>query len=234
MPQSPAAEAGLLPDDGVIAINGASIEAPAAGEPHLRDRAFAMLAATPAGALTRIAVKRLGESAVHQIDAPKGCRSLVEVLADDQPKARSDGRVVQVSYGFLAAESDHSVAVALAHELAHSILEHRRRLSQANVEKGFFGEFGKNRQLNRQAEVEADRLSIHLLANAGYDPAIAPAFWRSELGRRMGGGLLRSGAYPSPEHRAKQLEEEIRLYLPSGRGLSYPEHLLRMRERAMR
>ena len=119
-----------------------------------------------------------------------------------------------------------------AHELAHSILRHRDRLSAADVSKGLGGEFGRDRRLNREAEIEADRLSVHLLANAGLDPVSAPVFWRSPLGKRLGGGLFRSRVYPSPEARAQQLEGEIALYLAGG-APSYPGHLLIRRYRPL-
>jgi predicted Zn-dependent protease len=114
--------------------------------------------------------------------------------------------------------------------MGHLVLEHRRRLEAAGVKKGFFGEFGKNRRLNRQVEVEADQIAAHLLANAGYDAAIAPAFWRSRLGRRAGGGLFRSGTYPSPEARARLIEQEIAASLSGRAGPSLAAHLLSRRD----
>ena len=72
-------------------------------------------------------------------------------------------------------------------------------------------------------------MTAHLLANAGYDPRIAPAFWRSRLGRRAGGGILRSRVYPSSEARAQLVEREITDYLGGG-APSYPGHLLGRRD----
>jgi predicted Zn-dependent protease len=94
---------------------------------------------------------------------------------------------------------------------------------------GALGEFGRNQRLNRQIEVEADRISAHLLANAGYAPGTAPAFWRSRLGRRVGGGLQISATYPSAEARARLIEREIADYLGAG-GPSWPGHLLARRD----
>ena len=79
-------------------------------------------------------------------------------------------------------------------------------------------------------ELEADRIAVHLLANAGYDPAIAPAFWRTSLGRRAGGGLFRSSTYPSPEARAELAEREIAEFLAGRTGPSYPTHLISLRD----
>lgn len=229
VPGSPAAAAGIAPGDGIVSIGGQPTATMARiDEAPLRDTAFAALAELRTVA---IAVARGETERALTLDAPAGCRALVEIRAADSLDARSDGRVIQVNYGLAQAATDEQLAVIFAHELGHLVLEHRRRLTEAGVEKGFFGEFGRNRRLNRQVEVEADLISVHLLANAGYDPAIAPAFWRSRLGRRAGGGILRSGTYPSAKARAELAEREIAEHLAARTGPSFPAHLMSRRDR---
>ncbi len=155
---------------------------------------------------------------------------LVEILTTNERRARSDGRVLQISYGLASELDDSELAVVVAHELAHVVLEHRRRLSEAGVVGGLLGEFGRNRRLTRTVETEADRLSAHLLANAGYDPAIAASFWLSDAGRLVSRGILRSRAYPSRRSRAELIEEEIALHLQGNEGTSLAEHLLAARD----
>ncbi len=229
---SPAARADLKPGDGLVEIAGvptASLKAE--GEAPVRDSVFDLLAGQPVGQPLALTALRGGREASVALEGVPGCRALVEIRAQDALGARSDGRVIQVNYGFAVAASDEQLAVAFAHELGHLVLEHRRRLSSAGVEKGFFGEFGRNQQLNRHVEVEADRLSVHLLANAGYDPRIAPAFWRTSLGRRAGGGVFHSRTYPSAEARAQLLEREIADYLGAGIAPTWPGHLLARRDK---
>jgi Zn-dependent protease with chaperone function len=231
LPGSPAASAAVRPGDGVVAIG----DRPAAamtrvGKAPLRDTAFAALAEQSGDRPLALALTRDGQQRLLTLVAPSGCRALVEIRAADGLNARTDGRVIQVNYGLAAAANDNELAVIFAHEMGHLVLEHRRRLEAAGVKKGFFGEFGKNRRLNRQVEVEADQISAHLLANAGYDPAIAPAFWRSRLGRRAGGGLFRSGTYPSPEARARLIEQEIAASLNGRAGPTLAAHLLSRRD----
>jgi hypothetical protein len=231
VPGSPAAVAAVAPRDGLAAI----AERPTAGmtrvgEAPLRDTVLAVLADQAGRRPITLTMLRDGAEHVVSLDAPNGCRALVEIRAADSLDARSDGRVIQVNYGLALAASDEQLAVVFAHELGHLVLEHRRRLEEAGVEKGFFGEFGRNRRLNRQVEVEADLISAHLLANAGYDPAIAPAFWRSQLGRRAGGGILRSGTYPSAKARAELVEREIAEHLAGLTGPSFPQHLMARRD----
>jgi len=230
VPGSPAS-ALLEAGDGIAAIGDRrTADLVVEGEAPLRDSAFAALADQPEGAPLELAIVRSGSELTVTIDPAAGCRALVEIRSVSGLNARSDGRVIQVNYGLAEAASDDELAVIFAHELGHLVLEHRRRLSSAGVEKGFFGEFGRNQRLNRQVEVEADRIAAHLLANAGYDPAIAPAFWRTSLGRRAGGGLLRSSTYPSAEARAELIEREIEEYIGAGTAPTWPGHLLARRD----
>jgi hypothetical protein len=230
VPGSPAAAAGLRAGDGLAAIGSVSVSSLAPeGEAKLRDAAFAALADRPAGPLV-VTIVRGGQELPVTLAPNPGCRALVEIRAQNDFNARSDGRVIQVNYGLAAAATDDELAVIFAHEMGHLVLEHRRRLEAAGVEKGFFGEFGKNQRLNRQVEVEADRMAVHLLANAGYDPAIAPTFWRTSLGKRAGGGLFRSSTYPSAEARAELVAREIADYLGGGAEPTWPGHLLARRD----
>lgn len=231
VPGSPAA-ANIAPGDAIAAVGATRTETLVAeGEAPLRDLAFALLAEQPDDAPLALTVVHAGREQAVTLAAPSGCRALVEIRATGGINARSDGRVIQVNYGLATDASDDELAVVFAHEMGHLVLEHRRRLSSAGVEKGFFGEFGRNQQLNRQVEVEADRISAHLLANAGYDPAIAPRFWRSSLGQRASGGLLRSSTYPSAEARAQLIEREIAEYIGGGGARpTWPGHLLGRRD----
>ncbi len=231
LPGSPAERAEVAANDGLVAIDDTPIAGlvPESGHP-MRDSVFGLLAGHDPSAPLGLTLRRQGRDSAVQVTAPPGCRALVEVLTDRTDTSRSDGRVIQVSQDLIAGWSDNELAAIFAHELAHAVLEHRRRLAAAGVETGFLGEFGRNRRLRRLVEEEADRLSVHLLANAGFDPAIAPQFWLSETGRRMDAGILRSGAYPSRSERAARMEREIAAHLA---GVSLPSsapHLLAGRD----
>ena len=232
LPGSVAERAGLLPGDGVIAIGGTPVATlpRRAGYP-LRDEAFEAIAQVP-GPVT-LDIMRDGAARRVELDAPPGCRVLVEVLADDGNTARSDGRVIQISHALASRLNEAGLAVIFAHELAHSVLEHQRRLRDAGVAEGLAAEFGRSRRLTRQAEVEADLLSAHLLANAGFDPAIAPAFWRDRAAEALGSRLLRSRIYPPNAERARLIEREIAMALAGQPLPSAAAHLLVHRDSAM-
>ncbi|HSG54652.1 MAG TPA: M48 family metallopeptidase [Paracoccaceae bacterium] len=228
---SPADQAGIVVGMAILAIGNTPISSisPAPGYP-LRDAVFEQIAAWPADRPAILTVSNgEGEIAVP-IEAVPGCRALVEVLTDEASTAQSDGRVIQLSYDLVARLDDAGLAVVFAHELAHLVLEHRLRLSEAGVADGLAREFGRNRRLTRLAEVEADLLSVHLLANAGFDPSIAPVFWRSDAGRVLGAGAFRSRVYPGYAERARQTEEEIARYLSGYAALSGASHLLALRD----
>ncbi len=234
VPGSAADHAGVQANDGIASISGIPIASMKPdGDSHLREVAFFTLSGIGPDDPLELAISRDGNTREVRFEAPRGCRALVEILAASDFNARSDGRVIQVSLDFAASLSDEQLTVIVAHELAHGALEHRRRKVEAGIDNaGILRHVGRNQQVNRQAEIEADRLSAHLLANAGYDPMIAPQFWRSAEGLIAGGGSMPSFIYPTQTARAEIIEREIARYLASRRGPTWPGHLLGRRDRA--
>lgn len=231
LPGSPAHAAGVQANDAIVTIDGVAVTEQGPEEGYtLRDTTFALLAAHGPGHPLALGLRRQGQAVTATFTPPPGCRALVEVVTGRDDIARSDGRVIQISWRRVAQWTDDELAVIVAHELAHSVLEHRRRLAAAGVEGGLLGEFGRNRRLRRQVEEDADVLSVHLLANAGYDPQIAPRFWRSDTGARLDSGILRSGAYAAPSQRAAKMEAEITAHLLAAPLPSRAEHLLAGRD----
>jgi len=128
VPGSPAAAAAVRPRDGIAAIGDRPTATMARiGEAPLRDTALAALSDQAERPVT-ITLVRDGAPRTLLLDAPSGCRALVEIRAADSLDARSDGRVIQVNYGLALAASDEQLAAVFAHEFGHLVLEHRRRL----------------------------------------------------------------------------------------------------------
>lgn len=104
------------------------------------------------------------------------CASTFWVDNRRKKEAGSDGEHVRVSSGLVDfLDEDDELAAVAAHELAHNQLGHPALLD--GLKKG-------RAKTVRQTEIEADGLSVWLLANAGYDPHAAIRMWR-RLGPRQ-------------------------------------------------
>ena len=210
-PDSPAARAGVEADDGLEAVNGQPVAAPtakSAGTSLTRDAANALIARQPADKPLVLTLRRAGKPLTVTVPASPGCRSAFEVLLGPGLKASSDGRIVQVGVRFFETLPDDKIAAVVAHELSHTVLNHRPRLEAAGVQWGLLSEFGRNGRLFRRTEDDADRLSVHLLRNAGYDPQAAVRFWRED-GEQVDGGLFRGPSHGSAKARAAAIAAEV-------------------------
>ncbi|HEU0044509.1 M48 family metallopeptidase [Sphingomonas sp.] len=220
VPDSPAAAAGVMADDAVVMIGDDAVPAPAgeAATSMTRDAALALLAEQEVTAPLRLTLERAGQLRTATIAPSPGCASGFEVLLGSGMTARSDGRTVQVGARYFERLDDQQVAAVVAHELAHTILRHRVRLEAAGVRWGVLAQFGRNARLFRHTEEEADRLSVHLLHNADYDPHAAVRFWAGE-GGRIAGGLFRGPTHPPTKTRINMIAAEIAVLPPAGPSL---------------
>lgn len=231
VPGSTAAIAGIRDGDSLTSINGedarvllpAATASPATDE---RDRIEARLERLPAEAPLTLGVERAGQARTITIRPVPACRSAFEVLLEAGKETAADGAIVQIDAGLLDRMDDEQLAAVMAHELSHNILRHRARLEAAGAHWGMLATFGRNVRLMRQAETEADRLSVYLLANAGYDPLAPGRFWRGP-GRRLDPGILRNPAYASWSKRAEMLDAEA-ARVPARLALPYRPPLIDM------
>nr|WP_255586592.1 M48 family metallopeptidase [Hephaestia mangrovi] len=187
IPGSPAAVAGIQSDDSLISVGGRPISASTD-----RADALAMLDAADPRQPLAITVKRHGQLLSVTLRPIEGCVAHVEVDVSDGLNAGTDGETIQVDSALvnLVGGNVQDLAVILSHELSHIVLDHPHRLTAAHVDRGFFRIFGKSGRLIKETENQADRLSVTLMANAGYDPQEAVHYWRT-FGPRLndGGGL---------------------------------------------
>lgn len=219
VPDGPAARAGLRAGDSLMAIEHVAqppkpAATAAAGTVAARVAAESTLAALPPGKAIALTIRRNGRDMTLPVIPVPGCRTGVELTLGPGFEADSDGEKLRISARFLEEFDDEQIAVVLAHELSHTILEHRRRLEAAGVSYGMLAEIGRNGRLWRQTEDQADQLSVYLLYNAGYDPASPVHFWRGK-GARLGGGVFRSRTHAGPASRAQAMAAEAAKIAPN-------------------
>jgi len=232
VPGSPGEIAGILMNDSLVSIGGMPVpqKLPILNQPATaaqRDAVDQQLADLPADRAIRLGLIRRGRAVTIDVAAQPGCRSRFEVHGEDE--AAADGAIVQIGAKYLDLFDDDGIAVLVAHELSHIILRHRVRLEAAGAKFGVFSEFGKSLGFHRQSENEADRLSVYLLANAGYDPLLPGRFWRGP-GRQLDPGIFRNRAYPGITQRAAILDAEAAKILANARRPVIPGLLSRRDE----
>ena len=203
-----AAQAGVQPNDSILAIDGAPIPPAPEGKGYARvANAFAMLDRALADGVARLSLQRQGKTFAIDVKADRGCAGRFELQIGGGVTAKADGDNVVIASRLVAfAPDDSELAAAMAHELAHNILRHRDRLNAAGVSRGILQNFGRSARLTRETEVEADRLSVHLLDRAGYPMAAALAFW--DRFRKVASDLF-VGTHPSNARRIEIIRAEI-------------------------
>ena len=149
---------------------------------------------------TASSMSQRNEFSRFTLDPPKICASDVWVDVRGKRDAGADGERVRVTSGLIAyVRDDDELAAVVAHEMAHNLLDHRARINAAKS--------GKTR-ITRETEEEADRLSVWLMANAGYDPEAAVTFWE-RYGAETGLGIFTEPTHNRWQTRVAMLREEI-------------------------
>lgn len=189
-PGSPAERAGLARGATIAAIDGQPV--PTLGdEPTVRiDAVQVMLAAHAPSAPLSVADDNGRQ---YELGASPGCASGFRIERSGK-QATANGKLVRLTLRLAASVvADDELAAVVAHELAHNILRHPAQLA-AN----------RSVEMIRQNEIEADRLSVWLLADAGYDPRAAIRFWE-----RHKKPLIRAATHPPRRERIAAIAAEI-------------------------
>lgn len=162
---SPAARAGLAANATLSAVAGQAVSAipPAQGRGWSRVLALQERMEETAASKGHVELT-LADGRVVTISGEPACA--VRFLLDDGKgnagASRKEARIGRRMVDDVGAEPD-MVAAVLAHELAHAALDHQTLLERTH----------RAVAVVRTTEREADRLSVWLLANAGYDPQAA-------------------------------------------------------------
>jgi beta-barrel assembly-enhancing protease len=177
---SPAALAGLRQGDLIVAVNGQPLSrgAPPAAESYDGLQAnLALLDAAVARGPVTLTVRQAGGEREVSLRPVLACAYATQVEVGDAPRSRFDGRNIFITSSMAVLPGqDDELAFALAHELAHAVLEHRTQPDVTGVRGGSNWAISMRRGLSLSAEADADRMGVYLLARAGYDPYRAVEF----------------------------------------------------------
>lgn len=201
---SPAMAAGMRRGDRVRSFNGLSLGEGGAGLTALQDEAERAarrpdpvlieferrVPASPGGT-----VQTLRALIVPQLS----CDLDIRLNVDEQFNAFTDGQRITVYRGLLHKVSDTELAYALAHEIAHNVLQHpalmQRRaagsaLAQAIASGRGVRQAGTPLSRELQLEIDADRMGLYIAARAGVPLGAALGFWSrlTDLGDASGSG----------------------------------------------
>jgi beta-barrel assembly-enhancing protease len=206
----PGERAGLRLDDTIIEVDGQPPPRAPDGSANTyaaTERIVEALEAAFADGRAELVVRRAEGMRRLRVDADRGCASRFQVMPSSRMEAKADGRYVQLTSAMVEfTRSDDELAAFVAHELAHNVLRHRARLNAAGVDRGPLASFGRNGRLFRQTELEADRLAVHLMSRAGFDPEAAVQLWTRQSRRDR---RLFAGTHPAWSDRIAALRAEI-------------------------
>jgi Zn-dependent protease with chaperone function len=180
---SPAAAAGLKPNDILRAINGAYLASKSGKQTTAASYdavsvAMAALEGLPEQKAAILSIERGGQRLDVSVTPQNVCRSRVELAPGNALNANANGLVAQISGRLVNwVESDDELALVIAHEMAHNLMGHPKKLSEKSSLSGLATSLGLSGRAQRQMELEADRMGIIMAASAGYNYKIAPDFW---------------------------------------------------------
>lgn len=189
LPGSAAAKAGIRAGDILVAAEGIAFPA---GEHAEREAAELLAPLAAERDVLSLTVLRGRQTRELKVPLTTACAFNIEVGQADLVNAYGDGYRILVTRGMLrAVRNDRELAYVLAKEIAHNVLGHAARQNQGATMGGIIDNLARLepdlstlagssglRPLRPEFDTAADRLSVYLLARAGYDVTGVAGFWR--------------------------------------------------------
>jgi hypothetical protein len=234
---SPAAQAGIVAGDEIVALDGELI--PVTGTPDWIGNWLKHNGEKP----VQVDLRHGGASRTATVTPVMGCAIPINYVTADEANAFTDGHKIVISSAIVnLARTDAQLAVIIGHELAHANLGHiEKRLQNAflgaaggamldavitstTVRTG--GAFTKAfmraglMAYSVPFEREADYVGAYYAARAGYELSGAEEIWRA-LGRSHPGGTGFATTHPTTPERfiqmqkvAEEIADKQRRHLP--------------------
>lgn len=185
---SGAARIGLRPGDGLVAAGGKPLPV----GPDALSLAGTVLGQLMAKQATLpITIERDGSKRQITIPVTRACGFAIELGNADNINAYADGQRVMVTRGMIGStSSDEELAYVLARGMAHNMLGHAQiqrnsaaigtiidNLVRVSPDTSMLIGSGGIKGMPAELDAAADRLSLYLLARAGYRIEGAAGFW---------------------------------------------------------
>ncbi len=226
MRDSPAWNTGLQVGDEILQVNGIDI----VDNETLRSAVAASSAVK--NRRSNIIVRREGVLRQYHMQPITVCNYGVQLISDpvagidpQSINAFADGESIYFTSGMMRfAETDEELALVVAHEVAHNVMNHIGA-KQANsslgtlldvliaggtgVFTGAFGQLGAH-AYSQDFEAEADYVGLYLMASAGFDIDRAEYFWRRMAAENPGSIGAYGSSHPSPPERFLNIANTVR------------------------
>lgn len=237
---SPAANAGIMEGDRIVAVNGRSIQL---NRQASRLAGAAIRDAADLGDV-ELTLNRGGNLLTVRVTPAADCGYDFQMVDDDSLNAAADGRTIYLTRGMLRfVRTDEELALILSHELAHNAMRHIEAQLQNSMvgtttglildllaasagvnTGGAFTDAGSDigrLMFSQEFESEADYVGLYFMARAGFSIEGAENFWR-RMAAESPRGIRFAYTHPTTAERFVGLEAasaEIALKVSSGEEL---------------
>lgn len=188
LPGSGAARAGVKRGDFLVSVEDKPLPQGENAERHAATVLAPLVTGRPN---VKMSIQRDGSTLAMTVPLTYACAFGVELGNTDNVTAYADGHRVLVTRGMMnAAASDDELAAVLAKEMSHNILSHARRMKMNATIGGIIDNLIRIhpdmstmvglsgvKPMTKEMDAMADRLSLYLLARAGYSVDNAVSFW---------------------------------------------------------
>ncbi len=189
LPGSGAASAGVRRGDILVAVEDKAMPA---GENAERDAAAVLAPLVMHRSNVKLTVMRDGTNLALNVPLTYACAFGVELGNADNVAAYSDGYRVLITRGMMnTVRSDDELAYVVAKEMAHNALSHATRLKMSATVGGIIDNLQRAhpdmstmvglagvKPMPAELDAMADKLSLYMLARAGYDITQVVPFWK--------------------------------------------------------
>lgn len=217
-----AARAGLKRGDVLISVEGKPMPQ---GENAERDAAAILVPLVTGRSNVNLTVLRSGANLNLNVPLTYACAYGIELGNTDNVVAYADGYRVLISRGMMnATRTDDELAYVVAKEISHNMLAHAARRKQNATIGGIIDNLVRARPdmssmsgmagvkpLPQDMDAMADKLSLYLLARAGYDINPVVPFWQ-RIAAQYPATILNgyTALHPSTAYRVSAMEKTLK------------------------